>query len=484
MGHDFKRMPIKDSRPNLIDYATMLWRYRPVVLGCVVVALLIGILTSSIGAGPLYEATTVLSYRSTDVFGTATGEDVPPAEIENAESNDIATRTNEELGVAEGNQYFSTLDASPSDTSKAIELKSVGHNAAVGEWLGAYAKNYADYRNDRYVAGLQRRLERNRLMKQRVGARLGELRQSSGQNDPRYRAVKSLQTELLAQAEKTKIEIGVAESAVVADDTPQVDQIQAGPAWPLRLFAAALVGLLIGIALALALGTSRPRVRRRSRAEQLLGRPVLADIPRDRTLSADSIVPLSARAGESVRNLRTQLQLFAGNGKSPGAKIVITSPGHREGRSTIASHVASSFASAGHRTLLVKEDIIVSPGPKGRAPVRASGAARSRSSSNGPDVVSLGRTKTRPDGEPSLDQLLANGRKNSKIPYDVVVVDAPPLLSSSDALVLGCEADAVAVVLRASETREDLAEQAMELLGRYGAPVAGAVLNCTSGWGR
>ncbi len=60
---------------------------------------------------------------------------------------------------------------------------------------------------------------------------------------------------------------------------------------------------------------------------------------------------------------------------------------------------------------------------------------------------------------------------------DVVVVDAPPVLPVTDAVVLGAQADAVVLVLRAGRTTADTAEEARKRLDGVGARVIGVVLN-------
>ena len=61
--------------------------------------------------------------------------------------------------------------------------------------------------------------------------------------------------------------------------------------------------------------------------------------------------------------------------------------------------------------------------------------------------------------------------------YDLVLLDTPPLLGASDAAVLGAEADAVLLVVRAGDTERGAAQTALTQLYRVNARVIGAVLN-------
>ena len=61
--------------------------------------------------------------------------------------------------------------------------------------------------------------------------------------------------------------------------------------------------------------------------------------------------------------------------------------------------------------------------------------------------------------------------------YDAVIIDGPPILPVTDALVLSRYADAVVVVAAAGETTAVQMERALELLRQADAPTVGVVLN-------
>ncbi len=61
--------------------------------------------------------------------------------------------------------------------------------------------------------------------------------------------------------------------------------------------------------------------------------------------------------------------------------------------------------------------------------------------------------------------------------YPVVIVDAPPILTSGEALLLSRIADDTLLTVRAGVTRERDVTQALELLERNGTPATGIVLN-------
>ncbi|MFN8179583.1 MAG: CpsD/CapB family tyrosine-protein kinase [bacterium] len=82
----------------------------------------------------------------------------------------------------------------------------------------------------------------------------------------------------------------------------------------------------------------------------------------------------------------------------------------------------------------------------------------------------------------SPSELLSQGRiaemfEKLKLLFDLVVVDAPPLLPVSDPAVISREVDAVAMVVRAGHTRRDVALRAKRILDDVGANLLGVIVN-------
>ncbi len=61
--------------------------------------------------------------------------------------------------------------------------------------------------------------------------------------------------------------------------------------------------------------------------------------------------------------------------------------------------------------------------------------------------------------------------------FDYVLVDAPPLSASNDAIALGAASDGVVIVLKAHASRRETARKAVEDLKAANVRVLGAVLN-------
>jgi Mrp family chromosome partitioning ATPase len=61
--------------------------------------------------------------------------------------------------------------------------------------------------------------------------------------------------------------------------------------------------------------------------------------------------------------------------------------------------------------------------------------------------------------------------------FEIIVLDSPPVLLTSDASILAARVDGTLLVLRAGSTRRALAQDAVRELAAVGANVVGAVLN-------
>jgi capsular exopolysaccharide synthesis family protein len=71
----------------------------------------------------------------------------------------------------------------------------------------------------------------------------------------------------------------------------------------------------------------------------------------------------------------------------------------------------------------------------------------------------------------SMTDVIERARKD----YDVIVIDAPPVLPVTDAAILASQADGVLMVVRHSETTREELHHSMERLGAVDAKVLGLV---------
>lgn len=168
--------------------------------------------------------------------------------------------------------------------------------------------------------------------------------------------------------------------------------------------------------------------------------------------------------------------------------IVVTSPTPGDGKSTCIAHLAAAHARQGHRTLLIDADL--------RCPTQ-------HLYFKVKDTVGLGEAVTgnkglhelrqSVPGHPNLDIIVAAqagssviervGRaveellKTAHTEYDLVFIDAPPMLYFAEPIHLAGAADGVLVICRAGRTAKQEVSDVFSKLGRLGVVPLGLVLN-------
>jgi capsular exopolysaccharide synthesis family protein len=192
-------------------------------------------------------------------------------------------------------------------------------------------------------------------------------------------------------------------------------------------------------------------------------------------------------AAEAYRTLRTNLT-FAALDK-PIETLVVTSAASGAGKSTVLANLAVTMAQGERRTILVDADL--------RRPAlhEIFGIANERglttmiveeAALEDPRLVDVGVDNLwlMPSGPlpPNPADLLGSQRMEQAIAAlkahaDVVLFNAPPVISVTDAVVLGTKVDGVLLVVSAGRSRRDHAERAKELLERVHVRIVGAVLN-------
>jgi capsular exopolysaccharide synthesis family protein len=169
--------------------------------------------------------------------------------------------------------------------------------------------------------------------------------------------------------------------------------------------------------------------------------------------------------------------------------VLITSACGSEGKTTLAAHLAGRCANAGLLTLLVDADL------------RNPSLSRLLKVPDGPGLVDVLRGEAEPEaammvieagggfhllpaGSPGHDpsrilqgERLAHLVGQFRRTFDVVIVDAPPVLLVPDALIVGRWTDGAILAVRYDTSRFRLLDRANRRLASVGVPVLGAVVN-------
>ncbi|MEO7133435.1 MAG: polysaccharide biosynthesis tyrosine autokinase [Vicinamibacterales bacterium] len=197
--------------------------------------------------------------------------------------------------------------------------------------------------------------------------------------------------------------------------------------------------------------------------------------------------PVPHDFGEAYRSIRTALAAqLPGN----GARIIaVASSQPLEGKTTTAVNIAMALAVGGARVLLIDADMrrpsvhkaLRMTNDRGLSQLLA-GQARMREvvqRTHDPNLLTItaGRTPANPS------ELLASDRMRALLsgletgPFDWIIIDTPPVLAVTDAVILAPLVGAVTFVIGAEMTRWRLAERAVETLLSSNPRQVLAVLN-------
>jgi polysaccharide biosynthesis transport protein len=259
---------------------------------------------------------------------------------------------------------------------------------------------------------------------------------------------------------------------------------------------AGLLGLAAGLALGVAAAFLRDSLddalASKDAAEELGGAPVLALFPmitswkkRDQPFLVTISQPQSPSA-EAYRSLRTSLQFI--RQEHALRTLVVTSPAAGEGKTSTAANLGVVFAQAGERVLLVSSDL--------RRPrigqffgldEEAGLTTMLRGERSLTEVIQpvsghdtlwlLGSGRL-----PSNPAELLNGRAaraafaELNANFDLVIIDTPPVLPVTDAMLLSKDADATLMIVAAGQTKRIELRRATEKLAQVNATVIGTVL--------
>ena len=267
---------------------------------------------------------------------------------------------------------------------------------------------------------------------------------------------------------------------LLADNTNLVKQLQPQPGVasstpsPATDIAAGVVGgAILGILLAILLGTLDTRVRTRRDVAQRLGLATLAEFDR--------------RAGASTRtrklaNLANALRLGSAEAEN---KIVAVVSARRSARPSLLAEELVAFLGARRTSaLLVVSDLTSRPdrsvfGPTGLVEVLADEARLPTilRQPGGWDVLPAGQPPVGESFAAFTPQRLAAVMNQLSADYEVVVVDAPPILDASESQLICAEADLVIIVADRGRTRVRDVREAVTLLTDVDAPLAGVVID-------
>jgi capsular exopolysaccharide synthesis family protein len=475
---------------GLRDYLQIVRRRRNliviIVLVVVVPTVVLSLLKTPVYAG---RAELLLQARTSEsLFDPNTGVRADPVremqnEIRILSSEPVRAAVRAKIGSAPA------VSASPIGQTDLIEVTATSTDPQRAALVAnTYASSYIDYRrkqavDDVLAASEQVQTKINDLQKQIDTA-------APGQRD----SLISAQSLFKQQLDQLQV-AGALKQGGAQLVTPAVASKSPVAPNPVRSGV-----LAFAIALVLALGVAFVRdflddsVKGKDDLERLApGMPVLGLIPVVTTWRSKeepylvSLAEPTSPAAEAFRTLRTSLQFLALD--QPMRTLQVTSANAREGKTTTLANIAVALARSGQTVVVVccdlrrpriheffglDNEIGFTSVLLGKVPLTAA-------VQEVPDQARLMLLASGPL-PPNPSELLSSKRtvevfSSLQAEYDIVLIDSPPLLPVTDALVLSGRIDATLLVAVAGATTRKEATRAVELLRQVDAPLIGAVLN-------
>jgi polysaccharide biosynthesis transport protein len=311
---------------------------------------------------------------------------------------------------------------------------------------------------------------------------------------------------LMEKMKESAVSAGLKSNNFRIVDVARVPSAPVEPNIPRNLEFAFVLGLTSGVGLAFLLEGMDNTVRTTEQAQMISGLPPLGMIPmgsrtpREATNTKRLVIATSKEAvelvtqtrpnsqmAESYRALRTSLLLS--NLGAPPKVIIVTSALPQEGKSTTSISCANVLAQKGTRVLLIDADLrrpsihkTLGMGPRsGLSSVLTGSATLEQVITRSP---SLPNVFVLPAGTPPPNpaELLASTQMRDLLEqlrgqYDHIVIDTPPTLSVTDAVVLSPRADAIVLVIRSGQTTKQALRRSRDLLMQVNAKVSGVLLN-------
>ena len=445
-------------------------------------------------------------------------------------SQKLTEAENERLGLQSEMQQVQKAGA---NVSMLLGLRSVSSDASVADLknkLGAAIVQFGVITNDykekhpKYIKAVNEQAKLDSELSNSVIKATTTLRNSymaATNTETQLRQSLEAQNKLVLAIKEQRIRYKELEGAAQADhelfntlgkllgekkigkefEQSHVRVIQRGylPEKPIRpdkqriLLMGLLAGPLLGLALAFGLEALDSSLKTPDQTENFLKQPILAAIPKIRSVERGKhqlimAVDPSSVGAEAFRTLRTALSMLGT--EETRRTFLFTSAIPEEGKTFCALNYACSLAQQGLKTLLIESDLRCPTVesclglPQGALPGVADYLVKHTKITELVHATEVPKFFIMPAGTraPNPAELLSQARFGEMIQealqhFDRVVVDSAPIQPVSDSLLIVKRVQTVCLVMRAGGTPRRSVLRAVQMLQKAGAPLAGVVVN-------
>lgn len=314
-----------------------------------------------------------------------------------------------------------------------------------------------------------------------------------------YMADQTLYNSLLGLLSAGGIEAGLKSQEVNRMTTADIPTLPSRPRVMLSTVSGFGIGLLLSILIVGVIVAVSDTVETVEQIEEALSLPVLAAVPVYKLDPAETatgtfpLVTLSAprsAAAEAYRILRTSVNLMPVSGD--GRVIGFTSCGPGEGKSSTALNLAVVFAQQGKRVVLIDADLrkptvgqrvrLSQPDAPGLSRFLSDPALQPEQCIQPIEAVSGLNVMPVQEIPPFPSELLARGRLEELVAwtrqhYDVVLIDTPPALLVTDALIVAQSLDIILLVARVGVAQRRALRRLREELRKFSDKQIAVVVN-------
>ncbi len=309
---------------------------------------------------------------------------------------------------------------------------------------------------------------------------------------------RSLYQAILKRLKESDVEVGAPPKNIRIFEEAKLPRFPESRKTIRTLFIGGMFGGLLSSAVVLVLCTLRSTWRSVEELEEKTHLPVLASIPRHSGMSnqknSDSRgvrdVRIRVETYEAFRSLRTTLHSRSRRQRS--RCLLFTSALPCDGKTSSTLGYAITLAQQGFRTLLVDGDIrtrslteilMGKSSHQGLTDI-INGLCKSEAAiaeSHIPSLRILPAGISDSSGFEHLSQKnIVKILEELRDQYDYIIIDSPPVLPVSDALILASAVDAICVVVRYGSTPKKDLLRALNILADTGTPIEGIILNAVS----